>query len=791
MNPEPAPSQNTWLGRYADFVLRWRLPIIAVALVAVAILSLGAKNLGFNTNYRGFFSGENPELTAFEEFQGTYTKTDNILFVVQPKNGDVFSPEMAQAIEDLTTKAWQLPFASRVDSVSNFQHTWADEDDLTVEDLIVDGSSLTEKQLAAKREVALAEPLLKDNLLSADSDTTGINVTFQFPEKDLMEVPNTAAKARKISDELLADHPDLTIALSGLTMLNNAFAEETMGDMATLVPLMYLLLLVVMVIVIRSFSGTIATLLVIMMATAAAMGIGGYANIKLLPISALAPTIILTLAIADSIHVLTSMRKNMADGLGKRDAIRESIRINFLPVTITSFTTIIGFLALNFSDSPPFWHLGNLTAVGIATAWALSLAFLPALASLLPFRAPQPKPGRRDLFDRYSTFLVRYHRPVLFGSAIIAVGLALMAPRNEINDEWVKYFDHRVEFRGDAEFGMEHLTGVYALEYSIDSGEPNGISDPAYLDHLEKFTTWLRGQPEVEHVYSYADIMKRLNKNMHGDDPAYYKLPHQADLAAQYQLLYEISLPFGLDLNDRVSIDKAATRLTVLLPELSTNRVQEFTKRADTWLRDHAPPSFHEKPTGPTTMFAHIAERNIDSMLTGNALAIGLIAIVMIVALRSWKLGLLSIIPNSLPILITFGIWALLVGRIGLAAATVTATSLGIIVDDTVHFLAKFLHARRELKMSKESAVRYAFNTVGGAIVATTIILALGFALLAYSTFLINSHMGLLTAIAIVVAFVFDFTILPALLLLTLKPQPAIESNQNHDHEHEPVPTPA
>ena len=157
------------------------------------------------------------------------------------------------------------------------------------------------------------------------------------------------------------------------------------------------------------------------------------------------------------------------------------------------------------------------------------------------------------------------------------------------------------------------------------------------------------------------------------------------------------------------------------------------------------------------------------ALLKGNLLAVGLITLIMVFSLRSWKLGLLSLIPNALPILGTFGLWGLFVGQMGMAAATVTSTSLGIIVDDTVHFLAKYIRARREQKLDRPAAVKYAFDTVGRAIVVITIILAVGFSILATSTFLVNSQMGLMTAIAIVVALFFDFTLLPVLLMIGYK----------------------
>ena len=169
-------------------------------------------------------------------------------------------------------------------------------------------------------------------------------------------------------------------------------------------------------------------------------------------------------------------------------------------------------------------------------------------------------------------------------------------------------------------------------------------------------------------------------------------------------------------------------------------------------------------------MFSFISQRNIESMLTGNAIAVVLIAIVLMLALRSVGLGSMSLLPNVLPILMTYGLWGLLVGRVGMATATVSATSLGIIVDDTVHFLTKYLRGRREHGYDRPEAIRYTFCTVGLALIANSIILAVGFAFLAQSTFKPNVEMGLLTAIAISIALAFDLLLLPALLLIGHRP---------------------
>ncbi len=776
--------------RYADFIIKWRWIVILLTLGLVGFAASGASNLGFSSNYRAFFSEENPELTAFESFQNTYTKNDNIMYVIQPADKDLTKAEVAEAVEKITKEAWQIPYAIRVDSVTNFQHSWAEGDDLTVDDLIRDGANLSSGALDDKWSTAKGEPLLYGNLLAEDMQATGVNVTLQYPEKEIHEVPAAAAKARAIADEVRAEYPDLKIALTGVSMLNNAFAEAGMQDAASLMPLMYLILIIVMIFTLRSFTGTISTVFVIGFAVVTAMGWAGHVGILLTPISITAPTIILTLAIADSVHILISMLNSMRDGMMKLDALRDSIRVNFLPVSITSVTTIVGFLSLNSLDTPPFHDLGNITAVGIAAAWLYSLTFLPAFVSLLPVKVKakttEPK-GLAKWLESYARWVTAKRRTVLTVSTIAAVVMIALIPKIEINDQWVEYFDWSIPFRADAEFGMNELTGVYLIEYSVEAAGPGGISDPVYLQNLSNFTDWLRTQPEVEHVFSYTDIIKKLNKNMHGDDDGWYKVPDDRALAAQYLLLYELSLPYGLDLNDRVDIDKSATRITASLGNMTTKETRVFLDRSEGWLRDNTPKYMHAISTGPTVMFSYISERNIKGMLKGNAVAIVIISIIMMVALRSFGIGLLSLIPNGVPILMTFGLWAVVFGNIGMAAASVSAVALGIVVDDSVHFLTKYLRARREKGLDKAEAIHYAFSTVGIALIVTTVILTLGFLVMALSTFQINEQLGLMTAATMVVALIMDFTLLPTLLMVGHKDKEE-KGSQNED---DTVPHPA
>ena len=758
-----APTQTDLTTRYSRWVVAQRWPLLILCVLLTLVAGSGMRFLAFDNDYRVFFGKDNPQLLAFEAVQRTYTKVDNILFAIIPDSGAAFSPEVLAAVEELTAESWLLPYALRVDSISNFQHTVAEEDDLIVGDLVVGGADLSADELAQIKQIALADETLVNRLIKPEAYVTGVNVTFQLPGKDVNEVPDSVRAARELAERIEAQYP-LSIRMSGVSMLNNAFQETSIVDMQTMIPLMYLIIILAVLVLIRSVSATIGTVLLILMSIITAMGLAGWMGIKLTPPSSAAPTIISTLAVADSVHLLTTLMMLMSTGgLAKRAAIAESLRINLSPIFLTSITTAIGFLSLNFSDSPPFHDLGNITAIGVMAAFVYSVVFLPAFLAIMPVKA-QPVTSRFSvLLVRFGDFVAAKRKSLLIGFSAISLAILAFIPQIELNDNFLKYFDTSVGFRQDADFANQNLTGIFQVQYSLDSGSSNGISDPKFLQEADAFVQWWRAQPEVLHVSSITDTFKRLNKNMHADDDEWYKLPDQRDLAAQYLLLYELSLPYGLDLNNQLNIDKSSTQIVITLQDMTSMELRDMALKGESWLQANTP-DLQAIGVSPSVMFAYISERNIKSMLRGTSLALVIISLILLVALRSVKMGFISLIPNLLPSALAFGIWGAAVGQVNMAVSVVAGMSLGIVVDDTVHFLSKYLRARREQGMDSFGALRYTFENVGVAILVTTIILVAGFMVLAQSSFGLNSAMALLTSIAITAALITDFILLPILL---------------------------
>jgi predicted RND superfamily exporter protein len=764
------------ISKYSERLLGIKWLAVILSLVVVFGMAAGAKNLFFNNDYRVFFSETDPNLIAFNNLQDTYTKSDNVLFVIAPKDGVVFKQDTLTVIEDITERAWQTPHSTRVDSLANYQHTTSVEDDLSVANLYENASEMSPEDAESVKAIALGEPLLVHRLISEKADITSISITLEFPKTltDEQGVTTRAdgtvlsaevgAYAHELKDYVLKTYPGHDVYLTGTVMMNNAFGEASIYDMSHLLPLAVLLILITVFLLLRSISGTVITFFVVIFSVVTAFGFAGWMGIELTSPVMSAPIIILTLAVADCVHILSTWISEMRLGKDKVAAMKESLRINFMPVFLTSLTTAIGFLSLNTSESPPFNDLGNIAAVGVVAAFFLSVTLLPALAVIFPVKVKQGKTSTSDAMSKLAEWVIAKQKLLLIVMGGLAIFLIAMVPRNELNDVFVNYFDERIEFRTDTDFVVENLTGIYFVDYSIDAKESGAIANPDVLENIQKFANWLEEQPEVIHVNTVTDTFTRLNKNMHGDDESYMKLPESRELAAQYLLLYEMSLPYGLDLNNQIDIDKKSTRITATLKTISTQQILAYSDRVDAWMVENMP-ELRAPGVSPSVIFAHIGMSNIISMLSGTTIALVLISLILVVALKSVRYGLLSLIPNLVPAGMAFGIWAFISGEIGLGLSVVTAMTLGIVVDDTIHFLSKYLRARREKGLNAEDAVRYAFSTVGIALWVTSIALIAGFLVLSTSSFMLNADMGLLTAIVIALALIVDFLFLPPLLI--------------------------
>lgn len=786
------------LENYIRWVIAQRKWIASILLILVLVISYGASKLTFTSDFRTYFGPENPQLLAFESMEKTFSKQENVYFYIHATEGDLFTRQGLHLIERLTDEGWQLPYSQRVTSLQNYQHTDVEEDDLLIDYLYYDALELGNKQLNKIKDTVFNEPTLLHRLISEDGASTGVSIRTVLPDGTSMQTSKEAViAARALAERIRPEFPEFEILVGGSLTSNVTMGEAIKQDIENLLGLSYLVMIITMVILLRTFSGMLLTLMIISFSVLSTMGLFGWLGFTMTPPTGFVPTAILTIAVADTIHILISYYYELNHGKSKFDAIKEALRINFSPVFITSITTVIGVLCLNTSDSPPYRDMGNMIAAGVFFAWLYSVSFLPAMLALIPAPKGKVENNKQTIMMKFANVVIRFYKPLFIVMAIVIISIGSQLNKNTISERWHEFFDTSFEVRNTLEATNETLGGLHRIFFVLDSEEEGGINNPEYLQQMDDFAQWLLTQDKVSSVDSITNIIKRLNKNLHANDAAWFKIPESRELAAQYLLLYELSLPLGLGLDDTINNARSASRLTVSFEKADSIYILELEKKALSWLKENAPAIYVDEGTGLDIVFANLTFRNIGSMMNGTSIALVLISFLLIFALRSFKVGLISLIPNIMPAILAYGVWGMINGQIDTAVSVVVCLSLGIVVDDTVHFLSKYLRAKREQGLTTEGAIRYAFNTVGNALIVTSTVLIGGFLVMQFSHFHPSNNMGMLLAITILMALLVDFLFLPPLLMLLdrqkseqltqeLKVQ---EQEQEQTHQEAPAPS--
>ena len=747
------------------FVIGRRWLTILLSLLVMLALTAGAGYIEeVEVDVRNHFGKSDPHIVALEQLEATYALSDAALVVVAPQNGTVFTKEALVAIEDLTEQLWLGPYVIRVDSIANHSHSEGFEDELIVEPLIEDARSLTDDDLDRIEDIALNTEEVAGRFVSRNGRVAGVVVSFALPEERQLGKLEASNFLRSTAAEARDKHANIDYHLTGEFVLNRAMSDAINDDMGFLGPIALGVMLLVAIVLLRSVWGTVAIVLMIAAVILSAMGFTGWTGMRFFGESGAALFVLMTVTVAHSVHIIEGVLSGLRRGMDRKQAAAHSLKVNLRPVFLTSLTTAVGFLSLNFSGMPPFQVMGNIVAFGALCAFFYSVTLLPAFLSLVPIRVRPGREGKAEFFNRFGRLVVSNRMTLLCSFGILILVLLAGISRIELEENWLELLDESYEFRRSTDFVSENFAGVETYEYSLSSGREGGITDIGYLDKVDAFAEWLRAQPEVAHVFAISDIIKRLNKNLNSDNPDFYALPRNSALAAQYLLLYEFSLPIGRDLNNLIDVGRSATRATVALRSLSTKEKIEFENHAQAWLQQNAP-GLEARATGISVVGAHSIDRNIKGMLLGTVIAMSIVSLILLFVFKSVRLGLISLIPNFVPAAMAMGLWGYMVGEVGAAASVVTALAFGIIVDDTIHFMSKYVDARKNGLLPSE-AVQSAFCTVGKALLATTFVFALGFLVFGFSGMVTNQVLGMLVGITVVFALLADFLFLPPLLMM-------------------------
>ncbi len=741
--------------------------MLGIWLLMFAGMVTGSMNLTVSFDTRIFYSEQNQLLLQLRDFERKFSHNNNILFVISPRDeagGRIATAETLRALVEITDQAWRLPHSTQVESLSNFPRIISDEDAFSVLEMVPSSGVLTEAAAEAIEQEALNDRLVVNRLLSADGRTTGVNVNFRLPPSASAEVQEITQAAHLFVEKIETDYPHLQVHLTGNVMLMTTFNEASHVDARLLVPVALIVAAIIVAVFLRSRNGTVAVLSILGLASLGAMGVAGWFGHVITPASIAAPIIVISIALASTIHVVIAVKHELASGLANDAAIRQAIRTNAAAVGLTNLTTAVGFLAMNRADAPPLNDMGNIVFAGIILSYFLTFTWLPAVLTLLPM-----KPSK----DLSAALMAGVGRTInrlrwLLLTLVTAGVLATVGGLGQIrlDDDFIRYFDSRFEYRVASDFAEERLTGLNIMEFDLETGVDGGVYTPEYQHFLARFTAWLGEQPGVVSIADISEITRRIHKAMRvEEEPARAGIPDNADLISQYFLLYELSLPYGASLTDRINVSRSASRVTIIMQGLTSGDIRALHERATDWLAANAPKETATTGISINVLFAYLSNDNIRSMITGTFVSILIIGLIIAFALRSWAFGALSLATNLLPAIVGFGLWGYFIQDIGIAGAVITTMTLGIVVDDTIHFLMKY-RRQRAAGAAPAEAIETVFSTVGVAMVITSVSLAAGFIVLSLSGFQINRSLGIQTSIIVVVALGICWFLLPPLLRL-------------------------
>jgi hydrophobe/amphiphile efflux-3 (HAE3) family protein len=755
--------------KYINFIQKFRWAIAIIIPLFVLLLASNLKNLSFEGSYRIWFGEDSKILNNYDDFRNIFGNDDGIVITFKDESG-IFHEKALSSIQRLTDKLWETKYVTRVDSITSYQHVHADieyPDEIIVEDFIQNIDSESQEYFDDRKNIALKDPQIVNSLISKDGTTT-------------MIVARLIAKAGENEDisfelmgyinDIIKDEVEKTgykYWVSGGAAITTSFVTIAQDDGGFFTPLAIVSVMVLLFLLFRRVGGMLIPMAVVVFTMLIVLSIQVMLGYKLNNFTANIPVFIIAIGIADAVHVYIIWFAYRKEGMENKLAVQRTLEKNFLPIFLTSLTTSVGFASLTISEIVPVATLGIATASGAILAFFLSVVLMPALLLLLnkdiqkSDKKELDKKSSDERYQKYAKFLVQNDKKILFFTTLLFGFFALGLFHVKVDSNTIRYFDKEVEIRKATEFISENLTGSMSYEIVVDSKAKDGIKDPEFLRYVDRFyNEFYEKYPDVRHIISLLDTVKQFHKVMNGDEQKFYTVPDSKELVAQYLLLYSLSLPQGMEINDKMDIEERLLRVSAKINLVDTSKDLEMIEWVEKWWESTP---YSAKVNGQTAMFAYMQSDVTDTLIYSISIAMTLVSVMMLIIFKNIRMLFIFILPNILPIILVVGVMGWLGITIDMGVAVSGAIVLGVAVDDSIHFFVKYFDARKK-GFSLEESFAYVFKYAGTAILFTTIILSLSFLLFMGSEFAPNYNFGIVTASALVIAFIADLLLLPALL---------------------------
>lgn len=748
------------MNKYIEYINRYKYYIVVFTSVIVALLSISLKDLDYEGSYKIWFDKDSKIIKEYELFRTTFSGDDTFIVAFEDKNG-IFNKKAINTILELTSKFENIDGVGKVTSLSNFQYISVEDDEIIVENFMYDTDNLKKKKIDA-----LNERLVVNQLISKDAKTTSIAIRLVDKQGSNEEVNIfVMGEIEKILKESSSGYK---FYISGVPAITASLITISQADTLILLPTAVILVNIILFLFFRSIIGVIVPSIVVVFTFLVVISIQMLLGYKLNNFTVNIPAFITAVAIADAMHLYLAWlyyKKSIKDNV---ECVKIALEKNILPIALTTITTSIGFASLGFSAILPISTLGIAITSGSLLAFVFTVTIVPSILLMLgdDYKTKDIRFFNFLKVSGYGDFISRNDKKIVFSFLIIFAFLAYGLNFLKVDSNSIKFFAEDTTVRQGSSFIEKNLTGSMVYEIIIDSKKKDGVKSPKFLHKVIDFEKELKKEfPQVRFTSSLKDIIVKMQNLLNPQSK--FVLPENQDLIAQYLLLYTMSLPQGMEINDKIDIYNQKLRLTTNSDIVDTSRDLKMIKWVNNWWSKNT--SYSSSVQGQTAIFAYMQSDVTKTLITSISITLLLVALLMLIIFRDLKKLWLFLLPNIAPILFVSGAMGYLGINIDLGVAISAAVILSIAVDDSIHFFSKYEDSIK--KMSFEKSIDYVISHSGNAMVLTTILLSITFSSFAISSFVPYLNFAIVSVLALNIALVLDLVLLPALLSLFYRPK--------------------
>ena len=785
-------SENN-LEKMGVFISKHPKKILLIMLVFSILLISNLPKITVDTSTEGFLHKEDPALVRYEAFKEQFGQDERIMVAIKTK--DIFDIDFLKKLREFHNDLESnVPHLNDITSLLNARNTRGEGETLIVEDLIevipenkaevqslrdLANSNVMYKNLLLNPKNTLTTIILEPSAYEGSADFDPLAGFSEGATDEKMEFISDKSKSEMVDAvyKLIPKYEDdnFQIVVAGSLAVNDATKKNMQKDIQKFVKLVLFMMMVFLFIVFRRISAVILPIFIVAISLLTTIGFMALVGTPITIPTQILPSFLLAVGIGAVVHLLAIFYKNLNKNSDRLKAISYSLGHSGLAIIMTSLTTAAGLLSFSTAEIAPIADLGIFASIGVMVALLNTLITLPALLAILPIKPAKQKhiekSKKMDKFlDSIAVFSFAHAKKIVVVSIVTTIVFIYSALFVDFKHNPLSWHPDDADVKKATYMVDKELRGSVTMEVIIDTKKENGLYNSELLHKIDALAQKLQ-QIENEKYFvgkawSVAEVLKEIHKALHSNDAAYYKITDNDALIPQEFLLFENS--GSDDLEDLVDSQFSKARVTVKLPWMEAGQYTELTNEIQTLMQDELGSMAEVNITGMVPLFQRTLNAAMNSMALSYTIAFVLIAIMMIILMGSFKIGLISMVPNILPVIMSIGFMSMVGMPLDLFTMLVGAIVIGLSVDDTVHFFHNFAKYHHKGYTVKESVEQTMIGT-GRALVATTIVLSLGFFVYMFASLSNLVNFGILSGGAITIALFSNILLGPALLTLVTK----------------------